>query len=327
MDKTQEQYNQLLSLLADGRFHSGEALGQRLGCSRASLWKLIRRLRDEGLPVEAVSGRGYRLTVAVEPLRESPIRAHLESFCDEWSLRVLDRVDSTNRLLLNEAGTLCHPAVVLAERQLAGRGRWGRRWEMSFGGGVALSLMWPFHRQGAQLAGLSLAVGVTLAESLEKIGVRGLGLKWPNDLVTVDGKLAGILVELIAQAAGAAKAVVGVGLNVRLSEQARAKIEQPVVDLQQLVGDTALQRNTIAALMIDAIANACREFEAGGFSAFRERWNRLDVLNGQPVSLRLPTEIQEGIARGVDDNGAFLLEGEDGKHSYFTGETELKVRR
>lgn len=316
----------LLEHLADGRFHSGEAVSAALGYSRAYLWKLVSRLRAEGLQVDAVRGRGYRLPYPVELLDAVRIAELADAQSLGLTVEVVDKTPSTNQLLLERAHAATRPCAVLAERQFAGRGRWGRSWQSPFGGGLATSLLWPFPAERG-LAGLSLAVAVALAEGLEELGVESIGLKWPNDLQVRGAKLGGILVEVVGEAAGPLKAVIGWGLNVCLPASAKEEIGQRVTDFYTLLGHEGLQRNRIAGALIGRVARACQIFQEEGFEPFRQRWPRFDVLYEQSLVLHLPDGLVEGRGLGVDAEGALVIESPSGQRSYFTGETELKVRR
>ncbi len=317
----------LLEHLLDGGFHSGAALGRELGCSRAYLWKLIERLREAGVQIDAVPGRGYKLPFPIELLRAELVSARLPGDTPALDVQVLERVESTNQWLLDQARDLHRPTLVLAEHQLSGRGRWGRQWQSSFGGGLAMSLLWPFPVREVGLGGLSLAVGVALAETLQAAGAANVGVKWPNDLLWHGRKLGGVLVEVVAEAGGPMKAVIGVGLNVCLSAHARARIDRPVTDLVSVLGAEAYRRNRLAADLGAALARTCRQFGADGFAAFRERWEPLDVLKGQRISLSLPQGDVEGTMLGLDADGALILQEAAGRRTYFTGEAQLKVRQ
>ncbi|HEX7025963.1 MAG TPA: biotin--[acetyl-CoA-carboxylase] ligase, partial [Gammaproteobacteria bacterium] len=221
----------LLRHMADMQFHSGESLGQALGLSRAAVWKHMQALQADGLVCEAVHGKGYRLSVPVEPLDSGVIRLALSSsHADALELIVLDETDSTNgHLLARAVQRPPHVLVCLAEQQTAGRGRRGRSWQSPYGTSLALSLMWRFEAGAAALAGLSLATGVVVAESLEQAGAAGLQLKWPNDLVWQGRKLGGILLEVAGDVTGPCYVVIGIGLNIatETGHAAMQSVDQP----------------------------------------------------------------------------------------------------
>ncbi|MDX1654152.1 MAG: biotin--[acetyl-CoA-carboxylase] ligase, partial [Candidatus Competibacteraceae bacterium] len=243
----QERERRLLEVLGDGRFHSGEELARALGVSRAAVWKHLNSLGRRGLEVHAVRGRGYRLPNPLELLDPEGIRAQLSPSVQGRlaQLEVFDQIDSTNSYLLTRAkagapgGSVC-----LAERQSAGRGRRGRQWISPFAANLYLSVLWRYPDGPALLSGLSLAVGVAMARALEGVGVVGVGLKWPNDLLWRDQKLGGILLEFGGESSGPCQVVTGVGLNVTMPKEPALDIDQPWPDLTTVLG-LGLSRNRL----------------------------------------------------------------------------------
>src|SRR6266853_1670387 len=187
----------LLRILTDGRFHSGERLGRALGLSRAGVWNLIRRIEALGLRVFKVRGRGYRLAEALDLFELDGLTEGLKKVSPELCVEVLDECPSTNTVLAQRAAAGApHGTVLACEHQSAGRGRRGHSWVSVVGGSLAFSILWRFPRGAGALGGLSLAVAVGAAKALERLGTRGVGVKWPNDLYCEGCKLGGILREL-----------------------------------------------------------------------------------------------------------------------------------
>lgn len=319
----------LLRRLSDGRFHSGAALALSLGVSRAAVWKYVEKLRQQQVEVQAVAGRGYRLPAEVELLDADRIGETWREIGYTGVLAVEVRLlcASTNAILMERARAAAVPQVLLAETQSGGRGRWGRSWQSPFGGGLYLSLLWPFPLVPAGLTGLSLACAVSIADVLRRQGARQVGLKWPNDIVSSSGKLGGILVELFGEPAGPCSAVIGVGLNLRLGAGPREAIGQPAADLQQFIGDAALRRNALAAHIVAGLARCCAGFPDTGLAPYQGRWAGYDLLAGERVVLQLPQGPVEGVARGIDARGALCLETAAGEESYFSGDLQLRLRR
>ncbi len=206
----------LMRLLSDGEVHSGEQLGEALGISRAAVWKQLKKLEALGVEVVAVKGRGYQLSQRLEPLEGAKIVERLPAQARHHLARLFveDQLPSSNEYLRQrfEQGA-GHGEVCLVELQTAGRGRRGRVWSTPWGQSLMLSLGWRFESGIAVLEGLSLAVGVVVAQVLEQHGVAPK-LKWPNDILLSEqgdgpgdelGKLAGILIEVTGDAAGPAK--------------------------------------------------------------------------------------------------------------------------
>ena len=317
----------VLEALSDGRFHSGEQLAGRLGITRAAVWKATRGLVASGVTIHAVRGRGYRLVEALELLDAGRIRAGLgvEAAGLLTRLETHREIDSTNRYLMTRAfdggaaGWVC-----LAESQSAGRGRRGRRWHSPPGRNVYLSLLWRYPAGPEVLGGLSLAVGASVATLLQELGVEGIALKWPNDLLCDGRKLGGVLIESAGEGGGSCHVVVGVGLNVGMPGDAAAAIHQPWCDLAGLLGGRAPSRNRLAAALIDRLLPLLASYPARGLAPYLPTWQELDALLGCEVQLRLGDRVVTGQHRGVDRDGALLLEHDGALQRYHGGEVTLR---
>src|SRR5690606_303392 len=202
----------ILNLLADGKYHSGQELACLLGRSRTAIWKHLQKLEDLGLHLSAVKGRGYRLEGGLELLDEGLIRSSLDSQAQALlsKLDIHYIIDSTNSHALRERFAESSGYICLSEQQTAGKGRRERPWVSPFGRNIYLSLLWSFDGGVVTLEGLSLAVGVAVEEALNSCGVEGVMLKWPNDVLWQQRKLAGILLEVVGDPAGSCQVVVGI---------------------------------------------------------------------------------------------------------------------
>jgi BirA family transcriptional regulator, biotin operon repressor / biotin---[acetyl-CoA-carboxylase] ligase len=320
----------LLVLLADGQLRSGEWLAKELKVSRAAVWKAVERLRALGVEVQALPRRGYRLSNPVELLDARRIGAELgpERTAQLRTLDLMFDVDSTNsRLLGNAPPPLGQADACLSELQHAGRGRRGRRWIAPFGASVALSVAWTFSDGAGALAALSLGVGVAVARALERAGARGVTLKWPNDIWLRDRKLGGVLIELRAEASGPAHVVIGVGVNVDLPAAVRREIEAGGVRVAAVADACAgvPSRNLVAGAILDELLSMLGQFEREGFAAFRDAWTALDALSGRPARVLLGHTVISGTSRGVDQEGALLLDTGDRVQRFVSGEVSLRV--
>jgi BirA family biotin operon repressor/biotin-[acetyl-CoA-carboxylase] ligase len=320
----------LLVLLADGQLRSGEWLARELNVSRAAVWKGVQRLRALGVEVQALPRRGYRLPQPVELLDAQRIGAELgaQRMAQLRTLELKFEVDSTNtRLLAAAPPPLGQAYACLSELQHAGRGRRGRRWIAPFGAGVALSVAWTFSDGAGALAALSLGVGVAVARALARAGARGVTLKWPNDIWLRDRKLGGVLIELRAEASGPAHVVIGVGVNVDLPAAARREIEAGGVRVAAVADACAAtpSRNLVAGAILDELLSMLGQFEREGFAAFRAAWTALDALSGRPARVLLGDSVVSGTARGVDQEGALLLDTGDRVQRFVSGEASLRV--
>ena len=316
----------LLAILGDGQFHSGNELGAALGYTRSAIWKAVRQLQALGVDVFSVRGKGYRLANPLELLDRERIWASLEPSSRTLlhNLEVHFELDSTNRyLLLRPPVAIDRGAACLAEYQSAGRGRRGRNWISPLGANLYLSLGWGFASGAAQLSGLSLAVAIAVVRALDKIGVQGAGVKWPNDIYHQRRKLAGILLELRGEAEGPCYVVIGIGINHYLSPQAREQISQPCTDIASL--DKPVSRNQLAATLLDQLLVVMREYSSQGLAPFLSEWRQLDVFAGQEVCLQTAQETIAGIVQGIDAQGALLLDCAGQLRRFHSGDVSLRA--
>ena len=319
---------QLLQILSDGKLHSGEVLGTRLGVSRMAVWKHIRTLREVGIPIDVVKGRGYRLPRTVELLDADAIRSAVSPGPRDYLAdieTVLD-VDSTNDRLRRAAQAgAASGSVCVAELQHAGRGRHSRQWVSPFAANLYLSMLWRTQAGAAGLGGLSLVTGIAIVRSLESFGVTTAGLKWPNDILVDGAKLAGILIDMTGESTGPCAVIIGIGINVAMPGTGAAAIDQRWTDLCSLTGQPNLSRNRLAASVLDQVLISVREFEQFGMDPFMDEWRRLDLVNGRQVDLQLPNEVVPGLACGIDAAGALLVDTATGRRRFASGEISLRV--
>jgi BirA family transcriptional regulator, biotin operon repressor / biotin---[acetyl-CoA-carboxylase] ligase len=335
----------LIDALAAGQWCSGETLAAQAGVTRAALAKRVAHLRDWGLDVEAEAGRGYRLGQPLQRLDAAAIRAALAPAARGrlHGLEVLARTDSTNQRLL-EADPAQDPQALFAELQTAGRGRRGRAWRSPFGANLYLSLAWSFAAWPPQLSALSLAVGVACARALRAAGLDAVMLKWPNDLRVGDDKLGGILIEQRGEAGGACRVIIGIGINVAMTPAQAGDLGQPWISLQAALAKEspfapgsaegayrgasaegpALNRNALAAGLLDQLVSALQEFDAAGFEPFLHDWSTLDLTANRPVRIE-GAEPLHGIARGVDPQGALIVEAQGRRQHVHSGEVSLRL--
>ncbi len=309
--------SELIQALADGEFHSGEALGDVLGISRAAVWKRMEQLAAVGVDVERVRGRGYRIPGGVSLLDRSRVQ---QGLAPNMSVDVLQSTDSTNaevmRLLAVNAPA---PLAILAEHQSAGRGRRGRSWSSPYAGNIYLSLGWRFPVGAPRLEGLSLAVGVVVAEALSANGLAGrVALKWPNDIWVHGRKIGGILIELSGDLEEACSAVVGVGINGRLGSTAAQGIDQPWTDIYTELGYVP-DRSALAIDLLNRLNDMMSGFSVAGFGGWVSRWAALDGLAGQSVQVVTASGVVSGTAAGVDSSGALRLRTDSGAEMLFHG--------
>lgn len=316
----------ILRRLSDGHFHSGQDLAHEFHLSRASIFNVINQAATMGLKVHAVRGRGYKIPVPVEWLDEAAITEHLGDAFRAYDVRILDSVGSTNTVLMEAAlQGAANGTAVCAEHQHAGKGRRGRPWHAVLGGSLTFSVLWRFENGLQSLAGLSLAVGLAIARAINRHSRHMARLKWPNDVLVDYRKLAGILVEVQGDLDGAAFAVVGVGLNVRLSPEQRDVVDQAVVDLHEM--GVSVGRNQLLAECLQELHAISTTFREQGFAALRVDWMALDAYADKAVVLKLPdAKGASGVAAGVDASGALLLrDPQCAIRAYSGGEISLRL--
>lgn len=297
----------LLRRLSDSRFHSGQALAEEFSLSRSSIFNILAQAESMGLVIHAVRGRGYRLPEPVEWLNDDLIVKHLGAAAGGYSIHVLDSVDSTNTALMAAAlNGAADGTLYCSEHQQSGKGRRGRHWHSVPGGSLTFSTLWRFDNGLQSLGGLSLAVGLAIARAVNRHSKHPARLKWPNDVLVDFRKLAGILVEVQGDLHGAAFAVVGIGLNVRLNGAQRDAVDQAVIDLADM--GVTVGRNQLLADCLVELHAVLAVFRQYGFAALRDEWLTLDAYAGKPVSLCMPdARTVHGVGSGVDASGAFLL--------------------
>ncbi|EUB73533.1 BirA bifunctional protein, biotin operon repressor and biotin/acetyl-CoA-carboxylase ligase [Pseudomonas sp. GM41(2012)] len=313
----------LLKLLKDGRFHSGQALGVALGVSRSAVWKQLQHLEAElGLSIHKVRGRGYQLAAPLTLLDPVEIREQAPS-CD-WPILVFDSIDSTNAEALRaiERGQAA-PFLVLAERQTAGRGRRGRKWASPFAENIYYSLVLRIDGGMRQLEGLSLVVGLAVMQALRELGISGAGLKWPNDVLVGQKKIAGILLELVGDPADVCHVVLGVGINVNM--QITDEVDQQWTSMRLESGKVFDRNHLVGELGAMLQAYLCRH-QVDGFSAIQAEWEQNHLWQGRAVSLIAGVNHIEGEVLGIDSQGALRLKVGGVEKVFSGGELSLRLR-
>ncbi len=319
---------ELLRHLANGTFYSGQKLAAQHGVSRMTIYHSMRKLEKLGIAVVRVRGRGYRLLRPIELLESQYILSRLKpDYVKHVSgLEIFPSLDSTSSYLLRRAAQGAPGGLVcLAEYQTAGKGRRGRRWVSPFGSNLYLSLLWRFATYSAELSGLSLLVGLTVAQMIRDLGGKDVCLKWPNDIVFANQKLGGILLEMSGEMAGSCHVVIGVGINVSMPIAESQDIEQPWINMENILTENLPSRNHLAASLVESILEAVLSFERQGLEGLEYAWREYDCLHGSPVTLHLPTMVKSGKAVGIDRFGRFRLECDGVEELFSSGEISVRT--
>jgi BirA family biotin operon repressor/biotin-[acetyl-CoA-carboxylase] ligase len=331
-------FHRILPVLADGQPHTVKELTSQLAVSPTELEHFIKTLITYGVEFSSSVAPTYQLSEKLELLEYRCLWAQIPEYTRQQiaHLKILDRVDSTNHYVLTQEQ---HPVplICLAEYQTAGRGRQGRQWVSPYASGLCLSIKQHYTRFDHSLGGLGIALAITVVRLLYAIGAREVGLKWPNDIIWRNRKLAGLLLETRIRN-HRYEIVVGIGINVKMPRIELKNIDQPWVDLQTILGQL-ISRNTLAAMLIEHCLQTLTSYSQEGLTTFISDWYHFDLLYGQLVTLENSTfdshSVTEptqhrvvavtGTACGIDEQGALLLQIGDGKQRYFYGEARIRV--
>lgn len=317
------EHFQLARKLTGGAEVSGAALAAHFSVSRTTISNWVGVLADSGLELESNVGRGYRLLSPTEFYDPAVLAAAVDSMSVLERFRVLEAVDSTNdaaRELLSEADRV----AVVADHQQAGRGRRGRSWLSPPGLNICLTVGWRFNAGISILEGLSLAIGASIADALERMGLSGVSVKWPNDLLLRGAKLGGILIEVEGDMQGPCAVLVGVGVNRYLPQNLRKTIEQPTTDMWSAMQADTPSRACMVVALIDAVTCVLTRYPESGFEFWRDRWLQRDGLAGKPVVITGGQSLIEGVESGVSRTGALLVRTDQGMVEVFGGEVSVR---
>jgi BirA family biotin operon repressor/biotin-[acetyl-CoA-carboxylase] ligase len=327
-------FHRILQVLADGQPHTVQELTSKLAVSPRKLDHLIKTLITYGVEFSSLNASNYQLSENLELLEHTSLWAKLPEYIQQQiaQLEIVDVVDSTNQYVLTQAQHPL-PLICLAEYQTAGRGRHGRRWISPYASGLCLSIKQHYTLFNYSLGGLGIALAITVTRLLRTIGAGEIGIKWPNDIMWQNRKLAGLLLET-RKHNQLYEIVVGIGINVKMPSNEITTIEQPWVDLQTVIGQP-ISRNTLAARLIEHCLLTLMNYSQNGLTTLLADWHRFDLLYGQLVTLEnslsddlVSANTQRravtGRACGIDEQGALLLQTDEGKQRYFYGEARIR---
>ena len=317
----------IVRLLQNQRWISGAEISKITGYFGEDLEKVIAVLKARGLPLECQAEQGYRLTSSVMLIDESRLTRFLQEagLVSATRTSVVDVVDSTNKQLLDWADPVTlHGRVCLAEYQSDGRGRQGRPWFSSGYQNLTLSMAWRIEQGSAELSAVSLVAGLAVCDCLEDIGLSGVCLKWPNDVMSPIGKLAGILIETKSTGLEYLHVVIGIGINIHNASAVKARVEQPVADLGTMMGSN-VDRTLLSAKLLSGLSCALEKMNRSGFSDCVQKWNIRDAYMGHAVIGTIGDQKIQGQGLGVDDTGAYQVRDNHGHiHRLISGEVRLR---
>lgn len=313
--------SKILALLSNGQFISGCEIGNRLSVSRMTVSKHIKQLNMLGLEIFSVKGKGYRLKNPLCLLNVDSVVAHDPSL-SQINLSLIPIVNSTNDVLKSQLATAQNGYSVVAECQRQGRGRQGRSWISPYGASLYVSTYWKFQRGYQSISGLSLAIGVAVIRTLHSFAITDVGVKWPNDIYVSGRKISGVLIELEGQFDSDCDCIIGVGINVELPNNVEG-ITQAWTDI---VSETnkVVDRNHLLAIYIRHLLDVLHTFNEGGLGSLLAEWNACNIYQDKMITLLLGTREVEGICRGIDIQGALLLEYGGAIQRFHGGEIRIK---
>jgi BirA family biotin operon repressor/biotin-[acetyl-CoA-carboxylase] ligase len=309
-----------------GQWVSGERLSMSLKVSRTTIWKQIKILQSEGYAIESSPKKGYRLSMIPDILSPEEVKDGLQTqLFGREHYYYFKEIDSTN----NYAKTLAadgHPegTVVIAESQSSGRGRRGRQWYSDSGQGIFLSLILRPPLPVNELSRINMAIALAIVDALQEVGIKS-GIKWPNDILIKDRKIAGILTEAITDMDGIEFIVSGIGLNVNtLIEDFPAELRPIVTSVREEAGRMVSRVHLLQILLLK-LEQRYQQLISGAFTEILEQVRTWSLVIGRDITIKQLGGITEGRAIDIDNNGFLLVrDGQGNIHHLMSGEVLLK---
>jgi BirA family biotin operon repressor/biotin-[acetyl-CoA-carboxylase] ligase len=333
----------ILSILADNQYHSGEYLAQVFSTSRAAVCKRIAKINIflqtntyNYLEIISITGKGYCLNKPFDYVCSDSITQQLQinHNINNTQIDFFPIIDSTNNYLINLPIAVDQYHICLAEQQTSGRGRntinQKKSWHSPFGNNIYCSIAWHYQSCQNALLGLSLVAGITLAEILTELGCLGVQLKWPNDILINNKKVAGILTEIYGEPNGGCKLVIGFGLNVfnnyndQYLDDMNVNINRPWTNIVSgLTCKSLMQRNNIITSLISKFIVNYQLFIMQGLDSFLARWHRYDLLLNKSINIDIAGQIKQGVYCGIDRSGALLVKIDGVQQVFHSGEVSI----
>lgn len=315
----------LIKQLAAGQFVSGQQLGEQFGVSRAAISKHVKGLKEMGLDVFRVTGKGYKLEAPIQLLEQEQINNRLAESASPAKADVYSIIDSTNDHLMRrlpnniEKGQVC-----IAEYQSAGRGRRGRQWISPFGSHLYFSMYWRLDKGMSAAMGLNIIAALAVSDAIKALYNIDVQLKWPNDVYLDGVKLAGILIDLDGQALEPCHCVIGIGLNIKMPATSAEQVDQPWTDISQHL-DEPIDRNELVAEIIHQLCIRLAIHEVEQDPTIISQWQARDYFYNKPVRLISGEKEIQGICQGIDQQGALMLKINGELKAMYGGELSLRA--
>lgn len=317
---------QVLRLLSPGNFYSGESLAKKCHVSRARIWQAIELLREYGLEIHAVKGKGYSLLNAIELLSKEAIQQHISpQAVDKLTVEVLNQTDSTNDYVKRSLPHINPNHLTVAEGQVKGRGRMGRGWYSPLTKNIAMSYYATVKVPSKDLGKLSLMVACCVMNSIvELIGdYPGLGIKWPNDIWYNGSKLCGILIDSFQDKSDASVTHLIIGIGINTHKLDKSFVVDDVTSIEEIIG-RLVSRNQLVAIIVNHLAAQLEQCEQIGFSSMMDTWNKYDLLNGREVTITQGKDTMQGLCKGINPLGALMVQHNNITKSFLSA--DVKVR-
>jgi BirA family transcriptional regulator, biotin operon repressor / biotin---[acetyl-CoA-carboxylase] ligase len=319
-----EEFLSLLRSESARGYASGQALAEKAGISRSAVWKQIKSLRRHGYEIESLHGMGYKLTKETDSPVPWELARILETSFVGRQVIYRDVAESTQSIAIAIADRQgSHGAVVIAEQQKSGRGRIKRKW-LSPKGGIWMSVILQPKVPTARITTLPFVAALAVCKAIQEATKLEARLKWPNDVMIGGKKVAGILLDISAEAEQVNYAVVGIGINANVDSQAiSSKIESKVTSIKDELGHEA-SRLAIVKLLLEKLELYYGELERHGPAGILEEWRKNSDMLGRQVSVIQGEKVQTGVAADVNEDGSLLLRTGKGDLNIVSG--DIRVR-
>lgn len=318
--------SEILKMLrqADG-YISGQEICEQFHVSRTAVWKAINQLKAEGYEIEAVRNKGYHIIDGPDKMTENEIRSLLATKWAGQKLFCYDEIDSTNLALrrLDDQDSV-HGALIVADKQSAGRGRRGRAWESPAGSNIFMSILLKPDIMPDQAPMMTIVMAYSVAKAIRNLTGLDAKIKWPNDIVLNGKKVCGILTEMSAEIDFVHYVIIGIGINVNM-ESFSDELLSTATSLY-IEGGKRVKRSKLIAEIFGEFEKDYEDFiKDGNLGRLKVPYNELLVNCEQEVRVLQPGKEYEGIAHGIDDEGNLLVETEDGEiHKVYAGEVSVR---
>jgi BirA family biotin operon repressor/biotin-[acetyl-CoA-carboxylase] ligase len=325
MKKQSQNLIQLVEILNDKAFHNGTQLGEHLNISRAAIWKIIKHLQEEGIEINSIKGKGYQLQHPLILINKKKIQSTINVYDQDCDIHIFESIDSTNAYLKTHSSKKKYH-ICIAEKQTAGKGRFGRPWTSPFGQNIYCSIKYTIQKDASEVSGLSLAIGLAVIQAIESLIVPiGLQIKWPNDVFYKGAKLAGISMDIRAESNAQTEIIIGVGINTNMLEDG-GDIGRNWSSLQIIKG-VYIDRNKVITYLLQSIMDTLETFKKQGLTAFIEQYHQYDYLKDKHITLTSGKFQYSGIALGINENGHLKVRLDNGETQNFSsGDTSFSKR-